>query len=150
MLNKLKNLIGVFFMFMGVVLAMGSTGPEMTNAEVILQGFSGIFLIYLGYQISKTPTKPIEIITIDEVTEDTEAVKQLSEAVHSFRRLHFEEKRQTIAVKIHIKRSFILKMRQMNPNVFHPVTETFEGWPVEILSEEHDVDFKIFKSRGRA
>ncbi len=145
--SKLKNLVGVLFVFGGFILAIGCASPEKENIQILIQGISGIFMIWLGYKISKEPVKPIEIIGMAEIHQDSDEAKELSEAIHNFRRAKHFETGQTIPVVIYMKRSFVHKIRYRSQNVFHPEKETFEGWPVKILPEEHDVDFKIFKAR---
>lgn len=145
--SKLKNLVGVLFVFMGFVLCIGSISPEKENIQILIQGVSGIFLVWLGYEISKEPTGPIELAGLDELHEHTDEIKDLSKAIYYFRRKALNDTGQTIPVTVYIKRSYMFKMRDRNQNIFHHEKETFEGWPVKVLSEEHEVDFKIFKAK---
>jgi hypothetical protein len=145
MFENIKQAIGVLFVFCGFILAIGSEAPNLSGTQILLQGIAGVFVIYLGMKIYPSKKIPVEIVNDFVQPKSPENINELAKAIHDFRVKHRMETGQIIPIVVYIKRSYMDSLRERRANVYDELQETFEGWPVKVLPETHEVDFKIFK-----
>lgn len=51
-LSEFKNAIGVFLVFVGLIVVMGADSPELTNLQILAHGLGGIILLIIGFKVS--------------------------------------------------------------------------------------------------